>query len=204
MELITSFAIGYLLGELSPSAILSKLKHINMKQEGTKNLGASNTLLLLGKGYGVLVMVIDILKSYLAGKIARWMFPHLVVAGFVACLGAVIGHIYPFYMHFQGGKGLACFGGMVLFFNPWLLVFYLTVGVGLMVLVNRTVFLPAFASVTFPVIVLVQSGDPALFALAAVTGAVILYAHRKNFGRVERGEEAPLRSIIRYVLRKKT
>lgn len=197
MELITSFAIGYLLGEFSPAAILSKRKHINMKQEGTKNLGASNTMLLLGKSYGALVMVIDIFKSYLAGKIARWLFPHLVAAGFVACLGAVIGHIFPFYLNFQGGKGLACFGGMVLFFNPWLLVFYLTAGVGLMILANRTVFLPVFASITFPVIVLAESGDPALFALSAITAAVILYAHRNNFGRVERGEEVPLRELIK-------
>lgn len=203
MKLLASLTIGYLMGTISPSAMLSKIKNVNMKEEGTKNLGASNTTLLLGKGYGALVMVLDIFKSIFAGKIARWLFPNLALAGMVACLGAVIGHIFPFYLHFSGGKGLACFGGMVLFFNPWVFLFYITVGVGLMLLVNRSAFLPLFASVTFPIIVLLQGSGLGAFAIAVATGLIILYAHRENFGRVDRGEEAPIRQIFARLLKKK-
>lgn len=196
MQILICLILGYLIGAISPSALLSKLKHINMKEKGTGNLGASNALLVLGRGYGILVMVLDIFKAFLAGKIAQWLFPELVVAGFLAGLGAVIGHIYPFYLHFKGGKGLACFGGMVCFYNPWLLLFYLTGGVALMILANRSVFLPTFISITFPIIVLLQTGDWGLFAVAAVTSTLIIYAHRKNFGRVKRGEEAPMRELV--------
>lgn len=196
MNILICLLMGYLIGMISPSALFSRMKHVNMKKEGTGNLGASNALLVLGRSYAVIIMVIDILKAVLAGKLAQWLFPELAAAGFLAGLGAVVGHIYPFYLKFKGGKGLACFGGMVCFYNPWLLVFYLTGGVLLMILANRSIFLPVFVSVTFPIIVLVQTGDWSLFAVAAITAVLIVFAHRKNFGRVKRGEEAPMRELI--------
>lgn len=197
MEIILCLLLGYLIGTISPSALFGKLKHVNMKETGTKNLGASNAMLVLGRGYGVVVMIVDIAKGFFAAKAAKWLFPKLVIAGMVAGLGAILGHIFPFYLHFQGGKGLAALGGMVCAYSPRLLVFYLTVGVVLMVLVNRTVFLPLFAAVTFPVIVLVQTHDLGMFLTALAAAVLILYAHRKNFGRVERGEEAPVRELIK-------
>lgn len=196
MKMLFSLILGYLMGMFSPSALFAKRKHINMKEEGTGNLGASNALVVLGRGYSVIIMVIDILKSYLAAKFAQFLFPSLTVAGFLAGLGAIIGHTYPFYLNFKGGKGLACLGGLVCFYNPWLLLFYLTVGVALMILVNRSVFLPVFASVTFPIIVLAETGDWSLFAVAVMTGALMIFIHRENFGRVKRGEEAPMRELI--------
>ena len=65
-----------------------------------------------------------------------------------------------------------------------------------MILANRSIFLPVFASITFPVSVLLQTGDWSLFAVAVITAVRIVFAHRKNFGRVKRGEEAPMRELI--------
>lgn len=196
MDILICLLLGYFIGTLSPAALLAKLKRVNMKETGTGNLGASNALLVLGRGYGVLVMALDILKAFLVGKLAQWLFPGLGVAGFLAGTGAVLGHIYPFYLHFKGGKGLACYGGLVCFYNPWLLAFYLTGGVALMILANRSVFLPVLVCVSFPLIVLYETGDWASFAVAAVTSVITLCAHRKNFGRVKRGEEAPMRELV--------
>lgn len=203
MKTILSLLMGYLIGAISPAALLGKIKHVNLKETGTKNLGASNAMQVLGRGYGVIVMVIDIAKAYFAAKAAKLLFPKMAVAGFVAAFGAIVGHIYPFYMHFKGGKGLAALGGMVCFYNPWLLVFYLTVGVALMILANRTVFLPVFAAITFPLIVLWQTGDFGMFAVAVAAAVLIIFAHRENFGRVERGEEVPLRELIKTKVLKK-
>lgn len=203
MNIVICLIIGYCFGMLSPAALLSRLKHVNMKESGTGNLGASNALLVLGRGYGALVMAIDIFKAFLAGKIAQMLFPALGIAGFLAGFGAVVGHIYPFYLHFKGGKGLACFGGMVCFYNPWLLVFYLTAGVVMMIIANRSVFLPVLVSISFPIIVLLETGNWSRFAIALITSILILYAHRKNFGRVKRGEEAPMREIVMKKVLKK-
>lgn len=203
MKLLCSLALGYLMGSVSPSAFFSRRKHVNMKEEGTKNLGASNAALVLGKSYGAAIMALDIFKSILAGKIARFLFPQVLISGMVACLGAMLGHIFPFYMHFSGGKGLACYGGMVLFYNPKLFFFYLIFGVGLMLLANRTVILPAFTAISFPIIVWLDSGDLSMLAVSVLASILLLFVHKDNFGRVGRGEEAPFRKIVASLFRKK-
>lgn len=196
MEILLCLLLGYLLGALNPAALFAKLKNVNLKETGTKNLGASNATIVLGRSYGAIVMVVDILKSYLAGRIARWLFPQLAIAGYLAGLAAILGHVFPFYMHFQGGKGLAAFGGMVCFHNPWLLLFYLTVGVALMLIFNFSVFLPMFAAVTFPIIVLVQTGDVGIFLICLAAGILVAWRHWENIGKIRRGEEKPVREVF--------
>lgn len=203
METLTCVALGYLLGTFSPAALLSKRKNVNLKETGTKNLGASNALIVLGRSAGIIVMVVDIFKAFLAAKIAQWAFPRLMAAGMLAGFGAVLGHIFPFYLRFRGGKGLAAFGGMVCAYEPWLLVFYLTVGVALMLLVNRSVFLPMFAAVTFPVIVALQTQDVGMTLVAIAAAVIVAIKHWSNIGKVKRGQEAPVRDVFRKKIFKK-
>lgn len=203
MEALASLAIGYVMGAFNPAALLGKKKNVDLKETGTKNLGASNALIVLGRSAGIIVMVLDILKAFLASKIAKLLFPKLAVAGMLAGFGAILGHVFPFHLHFQGGKGLAAFGGMVCAFNPWLLVFYLTVGVALMLLVNRSVFLPMFAAVTVPIFVALQSKDLGMTLIAAAASALVAWKHWSNIGKVRRGEESPVRDIFRKNIFKK-
>ena len=197
MEHILSLAIGYLMGSFSPASLLAKRKDVDLTTTGTKNLGASNALIVLGRSAGAIVMVVDILKAWLAAKIARLLFPRVVIAWALAGFGAIVGHAFPFQLHFRGGKGLAAFGGMVCAFSPWLLLFYLTVGVALMLLVNRSVFLPMFAAVTFPLIVFFATRDMALTLVCLAAGALVAWRHWSNIGKVRRGEEAPVRDVFR-------
>ena len=196
MRILLCLIIGYCLGMLSPAALFSKLKHKNMKKEGTGNLGASNAVVVLGRGYAVVIMVLDILKSMLAAHIAARLFADMSTAGYWASFGAILGHVYPFYLKFKGGKGLACYGGMAGFYNPWLVVFYLTGGVALATLANRSVFLAVIVTVSFPIILILGTGDWACFGVAVLASVVTLWIHRKNFGRVERGEEAAMRKLV--------
>lgn len=200
MKILICLLIGYCLGMLSPSAFFSKIKHKNMKQAGTGNLGASNAVIVLGRKFGIVIMVLDILKALAAAHFAAYLFPDMSTAGYWAGFGAILGHVYPFYLHFQGGKGLACFGGMACFYSPWLLAFYLTIGIALTLLANRSVFLVVFAAVTFPIILILCTGDWACFGIVSLTSALMLWIHRKNFGRVERGEEAPMRKLAKATL----
>lgn len=197
MQHILSLAIGYLLGAFNPANLLAKRKNVDLTATGTKNLGASNALIVLGRSAGVIVMVVDIFKAWLAAKIAKILFPRVAIAWAIAALGAILGHVFPWHLHFRGGKGLAAFGGMVLAYKPWLLVFYLTVGVALMLIANRSVFLPMFAAVTFPLIVLVQTADPALTAVCLAAAVLIAWRHWSNIGKVQRGEETPVRDVFR-------
>lgn len=197
MAYFLSLILGYLMGAFNPAALLARRKNVDLKATGTKNLGASNALIVLGRSAGAIVMVLDILKAWLAAKLASALFRKFALVWAVAALGAILGHVFPFHLHFSGGKGLAAFGGMVCAYSPWLLVFYLTVGVVLMLLVNRSVFLPMFAAATFPVIVYYQTRNGALSLICLAASALIAWKHWSNIGKVERGEEAPVRDVFR-------
>lgn len=197
MQILASLGIGYLLGALSPAALLSKIKQIDFRKKGTGNLGATNTMLLLGKGYGALVMLVDIGKAFLASKLAKLLFPQLAAAGLLAGAAAVVGHIFPFYMHFKGGKGLASFGGMVLAYDPRMFLGLLCAGVVLMLAVNYSVVLPMMAAAVFPVLVALHSGDLLLVLISAATGLLVIVKHWSIIGKVRRGEEIKVRDFLR-------
>ena len=196
MRFLTSLVIGYLLGAVNPAAILGKMKNLNLRQLGSKNLGASNALLTMGKGYGLLVMVLDIGKAYFSARIARWMFPKLAIAGMVAALGAILGHIWPWYLHFRGGKGLAAFGGMVLYYKPWMFAALLTLVAVLVVIVNYSYVAPMTAAALFPILVILTGGDFLTVCIAIAASALIAWRHWGNIDRANRGEEVKIRDIV--------
>ena len=95
MEAILSLGIGYLAGSLSPSALVGRLNKTDVRESGTGNLGATNTMLVLGWGAGIFVMVFDLMKSFLSGKLAQLLFPSLRVAGMLGCIGSMVGNCFP-------------------------------------------------------------------------------------------------------------
>lgn len=197
MRMLISVLIGYVLGCVNPANLLSRRKGVDLRHEGTGNLGTTNTVLVMGKSWGALVLILDMGKAILSAKIAKWLFPKLAIAGMLAAFGAILGHIYPYHMHFHGGKGLACFGGMVLEYNPLVFAVLLLIGLVLAVIVNFGVALPVSAAILFPFAVgLVSRSLPAvLTALAA--SAMILYVHRDNVAKAIRGDDLRVRDWIR-------
>ncbi len=201
MEALLSLSIGYCIGCISPAAWVSKRHHVDLKQEGTKNLGATNTMILLGRSAGFFVMFLDILKSYLSARVAKVLFPHLVAAGLIACLGAIIGHCYPLTMHFQGGKGLAAFGGMILSYSIRFVPLILLPGLTLMVLLDTGVAVPFVASLMFPFLVAFSDGAWQEILVAALTGCLILYTHRDNLKRaMEKNDVIQVTTFLREIL----
>lgn len=188
---------GYLLGSLSPAALLARVKDVNLRTEGTGNLGATNTTLVLGKQYGVLVMVLDVGKAYLACKVASFLLPEWEIAILLAGAAAVVGHAFPFYMKFRGGKGVAAFGGMILAFDPWFFLILLINAVILMLIVNYGVVGPMSASALFPVMVGVRSRSILEALVCAVTGLLIMLKHWNVFERMRDGSETKVRDFLK-------
>lgn len=188
---------GYLLGSLSPAALLARVKDVNLRTEGTGNLGATNTTLVLGKQYGVLVMVFDVGKAYLACKVASYLLPEWETAILLAGAAAVVGHAFPFYMKFRGGKGVAAFGGMILAFDPWFFLILLINAVILMLIVNYGVVGPMSASALFPVMVGVRSRSILEALVCAVTGLLIMLKHWNVFERMRDGSETKVRDFLK-------
>lgn len=197
MEILLCLLLGYLLGCLNPAALLGKLKNIDLRQVGTRNLGGSNVLLSIGKFSGLLVMVLDIAKGYFSVKLARALFPLLSVAGLLAGIGAILGHIFPFYLQFRGGKGLAAFAGVVLAFDPWIFLILLTIGIVAILIVNYAYAMPMSAGFLFPVFAWLRSRSIAVFLLSAISGALIVVKHWGNIARAHSGGEMPIRQFLR-------
>lgn len=192
-----SVLLGYLIGCSNMALYLSKLAGVDLRSGGSGNLGASNAMLLLGWPAGILVGAHDIGKAVLAVALAGWIAPSLPLAGAAAGVACVLGHMFPFYLRFKGGKGFASYLGMTLALN-WKLALIVLAAVVIVTVVTDYIVCGTFtAIVTVPVYMgwATRSWLPALI-LAAAT-AVIFYKHRENIPRMLNHTELGLRSAIR-------
>ena len=189
MQAVVSLLFGYLVGCINPARMIGKKRNVNLKEEGTGNLGATNTALVMGRKAGFFVLLFDILKSFFSCRIARIVFPHLILAGLITGIGVLLGHAFPFFANFQGGKSLAAFGGLVLAHDPLQFVILLALGIIMAFVMNYGVYLAVTATVLFPVFSFFRSGDPAVFLATAVAGGIVLLLHMSNLRRAITGED---------------
>lgn len=197
MPYILSVLMGYLLGCVNPAYFLSRAKGVDLRKNGSGNLGASNTAVVLGWPSAVLVAAYDISKGALAVLLARMLFPQTEAIGAVAGAAAILGHIFPFYLGFRGGKGFASYIGMM-FLLQWKIAL-LTLALGLLItLVTDFIALATISTaVVFPTIYLWQ--NPALIpaVMFVVLAGVIIYKHKDNISRIRKGTEIGLRSTAK-------
>ncbi len=196
--------IGYIIGSISPSYILGKIKKIDLRNSGTKNLGASNTFIHMGRGWGIFVMLFDIFKALCAVLLCRLLFHEMTLSGIVAGASCVLGHNYPFYLGFKGGKGLASYGGFVLGVSPVLFLILLAVCLLLAFIFNYGCLIALSAAVLFPVLVGLKFGSLSAFLITAVCSVSVFLKHTENIKRIRCGEENKFRSFIgKYVMKDK-
>ena len=203
MEVFFSLILGYAMGCLNPAAWIGKKNHIDLKQAGTGNLGATNTTMVLGRKAGAFVLVFDVAKSFLAARLARWLLPQLAVSGLLASIGVILGHCFPITMHFSGGKGLAAFGGMMLAYNPVVFVIVVLSGIGIMVLLDIGVAAPLLGTVMFPALTFLFSHDVPSTVCAVIASVIILYTHLDNVNKTRAHSDVKVKNYFRDVLFKK-
>ena len=192
--IIGSLIIGYFLGCINLSYIVSKIKGFDIRHVGSGNAGASNVVIVIGKKAGLFIAVIDIMKAFLAFKLAQFLFPEaytglISYAGVIAGIGAVLGHVFPFYMGFKGGKGLACYGGTVLAIDYRLFVILFLIALLIAIVTDYICFAPITMSVVVPLSVGVIYNTWIPSAIIALGSAVMLYRHKENILRIRSGEE---------------
>ena len=184
--------LGYLLGCSNMAFYLARLRGVDIRDAGSGNAGASNAMVLMGWGAGVLTAVHDIGKSVLAVVLARLLFPEAPYAGLVAGAASVIGHMFPVFLHFRGGKGFASYFGMILSVS-WKYALILAAVCVVVTLVTDYIVMATMTTVvTFPVYAAVALGWTA-FAIAGVTSLIVISKHRENFRRLADGTEIGLR-----------
>ena len=197
MNYIYATLLGYLLGCSSMSFYLSKWKKVDIRSHGSKNLGASNAMILMGWKAGILVALHDIGKAALAVILAQMIFPDLSNAGAVAGVASVFGHIFPFYLKFKGGKGFASYMGMTLALN-WKFALVLIVVVALITLITDYIVIGTFTTIASVPAYMGFANRSSILAMILLLGtAVILYKHRENIVKLKNGTEIGLRSANR-------
>ncbi len=185
--------IGYLLGSLNLALLLAKLKGVDIRAGGSGNPGASNTVTLMGWKAGVLVGAHDIGKAILAVWLCTRLFPSLPHCGVTAGVACVLGHIYPFYLGFRGGKGFATYLGMTLMLN-WRFFFCLLAAIAILVLITDYIVVGTMTTVvSFPAYCAITHHYTAALLLC-VASLVIIFKHRANLLRIWQGTEIKVRA----------
>lgn len=189
--------LGYLLGCSNLAYYLSRAFKRDIRKDGSGNLGASNATVLFGWKAGASVAVHDIGKAVLAVLLAKGLFPNLEYAGAAAGVAAVLGHIFPFYLKFKGGKGTASFLGLTLALN-WRLALAVILILVLATIITDYIVIGTFSAiVTVPVYMGFFARNLILMAIVCVASFAIFWKHRENIGRMIRREEIGLRSTMR-------
>ena len=189
--------LGYLLGCSNLAYYISRAFKRDIRKDGSGNLGASNATILFGWKAGASVAVHDIGKAVLAVILAKGLFPSLEYAGAAAGVSAVLGHIFPFYLKFKGGKGTASFLGLTLALN-WRLALAVILILVLATIITDYIVIGTFSAiVTVPVYMGFFARNLILMAIVCVASFAIFWKHRENIGRMIRREEIGLRSTMR-------
>lgn len=187
--------LAYLLGCSNMALYLSRLRKTDMSA-GSGNLGASNAVILMGWPAGIAVAVHDIGKAAAAVLLAELVFPDAPYISAVAGVSSVLGHIFPFYLRFKGGKGFASYLGMTLALNWKLALVILALVVIVTVLSDYIVVGTVTTVIAVPVWSGISSGSVIFPLILLVATGVILYKHRENFARMRTGTEIGLRSTM--------
>jgi len=191
--------LAYLIGSIPTSVWVSQyFFNIDIRDYGSGNAGATNTYRVLGPKWGTFVMVIDMIKGMAAVKLALLLPAYadnetgLQNLQTILGLAAVIGHIFPIWADFRGGKGVATLFGLVLGISPWTALS--CVGIFILVLyLTRFVSLSSIlASIAFPIFILVifNVDNPVYRVFAIAVALMVLLTHQKNIGRIFKGNES--------------
>jgi acyl phosphate:glycerol-3-phosphate acyltransferase len=205
LELGVKLLLAYLIGTVLGSLVLGFFRGVDIRSMGSGNAGATNALRTQGKMFGIAVLLIDVAK----GIFAVWWLPFAVLPGVgidsdvprdwltVACGFAVImGHVYPVWFEFRGGKGVATVVGVVAAVNlrlvptmliSWFLVLVLFGYVGLASIVT--------ACVLVVLVLVMQPDNIPLLAFCIATAAFVIYTHRGNIARMRAGQENRVRRV---------
>jgi glycerol-3-phosphate acyltransferase PlsY len=185
-DLLLSLALGYLLGSIPFGLVLTRLTGKgDIRSIGSGNIGATNVLRTGSKGLAAATLILDALKGTAAVLIAQRFFPGHEVA---AAGGAMVGHLYPVWLKFRGGKGVATFLGVLIPLFPWAAALYAALWIALLGVTRISSLAGLTAALSPPVLAAVQDRWDLLPLLAGLS-LLVFWKHRENIVRLKSGTE---------------
>ena len=183
LSIFLGATMAYLLGSI-PSGLWigRKFFQIDIRQHGSGNLGATNSFRILGKKAGTIVLLMDLLKGSISVLLLKQMDLH-GVSPLIIALFAVIGHTYPLFANFKGGKAVATFAGVILAYQPVLFL----IGLGIFILtlaISKMVSFTSMLTISIGVLLSLYFQDMVLTTIALLADIFIIYRHRTNVQRI--------------------
>ena len=198
-ELALSILISYLLGSLNSSLILGKINNYDVRKQGSGNAGATNTYRIYGKIQGTIVFCFDCFKGFFAIRLTESLILtevnnslfDLEIYLYFSALSVVIGHCYPLWFQFKGGKGAATGLGIFLYFEPLLVVPSLLIWMLSLVTFRFVGLSTVLAFLTLPIFVFLFERESIinLALVSLIIGLFILFTHRQNVNSMLKGTE---------------
>ncbi len=187
MKLVVILFYSYLLGAIPFGYLLSRFRyHIDIRKKGSGNIGATNVVRVIGVLPGFIVLILDAFKGYLSIKITQLYGPQYI---YISGLMAIIGHCWPVYLKFKGGKGVATTIGVLLGLNLVYLVYVIIIFL-LVFIITRIVSISSLISaVGLPLIVYFKHHDLRTVYMLSIYSIIIIYRHKPNILRLLQGKE---------------
>ncbi len=198
MEYFIVILVCYILGSLSPALITGKtVGKLDIREVNSKNAGTSNVAMTLGLKWGIVVGVSDILKGFIPVIIIRLLFPENDILWVLGGLSAIVGHVYPFYLKFRGGKGTATFGGVLLALTPIVALVLLVLFFAILFLTDYIALSTLFVIIIAPFTLYFSDYHTISIGLIALYSCLSFYKHYPNFKRILRKQEVGLRAAFK-------
>ena len=203
-QIVFPILLGYFFGCIQTSYFGGKYKFsVNVKQEGSKNAGASNSVMLFGFKYGFFVGLVDVFKAYVPMMIIFSIYfeypqDQVLVLACVAGAGAIIGHMFPFFMKFDGGKGMACYLGMLIGFDFSFGLIVCLIGAVLLMITNYVAAATIIIVVCIPIFAHFFCGATLSLVIAvALLSCLIITKHTENIFKILNGTESTFWSVFK-------
>lgn len=179
MKLVFLMLVAYLIGQLFTADIVGKWKGVDLRQSGSHNPGARNAGRILGKSAFVLVFIGDFLKSLLPMLLAKYM-GFSVTEQVIVMAAVVVGHLYPIFFRFQGGKGVATFLGAFIVLNPAAFLFFALTFAVLYILIRSFSTAGLLSILLSPIFIYLETGKISEVLVFLIIVILIISKHRKQ------------------------
>lgn len=191
---LLTLLIAYLLGSINTSIIASKLMiGDDIRNHGSGNAGATNALRTMGKKGAIIVVIGDVLKTVVAILIAKFILHNNPSAVYIAGIGAVLGHNFPLYFKFKGGKGIIVSATVMLFADPVIGIIVMAFSLAVMAITRYVSLGSILGAVLFTVLSLIFKTNNTDFVVFALMLAILaIYMHKSNIARLFSGTENKL------------
>jgi acyl phosphate:glycerol-3-phosphate acyltransferase len=205
MEQLWLVLLAYLLGSVSSGVWIGKaLYNVDVRDSGSGNPGATNTFRVLGKKAGIPVLVLDILKGFLAVKLAYLIYdsaqnPKFILLQLILGIAAVFGHIFPVFAQFKGGKGIATLLGVMLAINPMAASFAIIAFLITLIAFNFVSIASIVGTIFFAISILTfpQASQAIMVPFSLFTVVLVILTHQKNIQRIFNNEEGKVKVFKR-------